>query len=119
MTNASEPALGLPDWPQTIHCRSGRHCRACRDAGGVGAAFRRAVNLPDSFTCPRGWPVGYVPPAPPRPAQPPGQPPSADHAVIDFDTSACAECDYRPCPNVTTCCGGQRTVTIIAPCPLR
>jgi hypothetical protein len=53
---------------ETCHCRSGGHCRTCRDLKdgrawrlSLAAAFALPSGTPD-FACPHGRPWGYRPP---------------------------------------------------------
>jgi len=112
-------------------CRSGSHCRACRNRT-IGASFRTSIatyfSLPSAdWDCPHGRPWGLdnrpdalpfvatqanaTAAATPAPARKPTSsvPPNAEEI--------CAECVSRTCPNVTVCCGGRVSITIVAPCP--
>ena len=55
-------------FPETRHCRSGGHCRTCRDLEGgrawrqsLAARFELPPGAPD-FACPHGKAWGYRPP---------------------------------------------------------
>lgn len=55
-------------WTQSLHCRSGAHCRTCQDAGEVGRGFRLSLlrtgavmGLPENGDAP-ACPYGKAPP---------------------------------------------------------
>ena len=115
-------------------CRSGSHCRSCR-AQIVGANFRRAIaayfTLPSiDWDCPHGrpWGLDNKPNALPFVANQASAVPSTTSATTapartpasSIPSNAeeiCHACASRTCPNVTVCCGGRVSITIIAPCP--
>ena len=115
-------------------CRSGSHCRACRNRT-IGASFRTSIatyfSLPSAdWDCPHGRPWGLD-------NKPDSLPFVADQATARRGSTAlasapspkpastvppnaeeiCHTCASRACPNVTVCCGGQVNVIIMAPCP--
>ena len=57
----------MKDWQETAHCRSGAHCRVCRDREG-GRRFRERMvmqfEMPPGWpTCPHGRPWGFEGPS--------------------------------------------------------
>jgi hypothetical protein len=65
----------MKDFFNSIACRSGAHCRTCRDLEG-GRAWRMRVKgsiAEADWTCPKRKPWGYVPPAGRKPVSFPNQ----------------------------------------------
>jgi len=91
--------MGLGYFANTGHCRSGFHCRACRDLEGgrawresLGKAFRLPAGAPD-FPCPLAHPWGYAPPAVGGPA---GGPSAMEEPWLTARIEMCRGCGDWP-----------------------
>ena len=85
-------------WTKSRHCTGGRHCRACRGDAAWRKLMEKDYEMPNECPYPNVMSKSVI-----------KLPPEA--------AATCERCDGRGCPNVRTCCGGQRDVNIVVACP--
>ena len=115
----------LAPWPESTHCRSGRHCRKCRDLAG-GRKWRAEIMahwaVPGGivdWVCPAGLALGHSqgPPATPTPPQ------SEELAALSqLRWAVCRECEHSceggyKCAKHTGCCFGKWRAKSESQCP--